>query len=128
VVALQPVALLQPGSGRDWRVSRGRGGAGGGASPSGGTPSTGGAGTAGGASGSGGATSGTAGVPTIAGCNIFPADNPWNLDISGYPLNPNSASYLANMSPSTAFHPDGGRSRKSMEFRFRPALGPRRSH
>jgi hypothetical protein len=80
----------------------GRGGAAGGASPSGGTPSTGGAGTA------GGATSGTSGVPTIAGCNIFPADNPWNLDISGYPLNPNSASYLANMSPSTAFHPDWG--------------------
>jgi hypothetical protein len=86
----------------------GRGGAAGGASPSGGTPSTGGAGTAGGAPGSGGATSGTSGVPTIAGCNIFPADNPWNLDISGYPLNPNSASYLANMSPSTAFHPDWG--------------------
>jgi hypothetical protein len=47
-------------------------------------------------------------VPTIAGCNIFPADNPWNLDISGYPLNANSATYLANMSPTTAFHPDWG--------------------
>jgi hypothetical protein len=75
--------------------------------------SPGGANSSGGA-GSGGATGGTTGtagagsVPTIAGCNIFPADNPWNLDISGYPLNPNSASYIANMSPSTAFHPDWG--------------------
>jgi hypothetical protein len=47
-------------------------------------------------------------VPTIAGCNIFPADNPWNTDISGYPLNANSATYIANMSPSTGFHPDWG--------------------
>jgi len=46
--------------------------------------------------------------PVIAGCRIFPPDNPWNLDISGYPLNANSATYLANMSPSTAFHPDWG--------------------
>jgi hypothetical protein len=64
----------------------------------------------GGALGSGG-TAGTAGpgsVPTISGCNIFPADNPWNTDISAYPLNANSASYLANMSSSTGFHPDWG--------------------
>jgi hypothetical protein len=63
---------------------------------------------------SGGAAGGTTGtvpngsVPTIAGCNIFPADNPWNLDISAYPLNANSATYLANMSPATGFHPDWG--------------------
>ena len=70
---------------------------------------TGGAITTGGASAGG--TSGTApsgSVPTIAGCNIFPADNPWNTDISAYPLNANSATYLANMSPSTGFHPDWG--------------------
>jgi hypothetical protein len=47
-------------------------------------------------------------VPTIGPCNIFPADNPWNLDISGYSLNAQSATYLANMSPGTAFHPDWG--------------------
>ena len=101
-------AAATGGVGATGGSSAGRGDAAGGASPRGGTPSTGGAGTAGGVSGSGGATSGIAGVPTIAGCNIFPADNPWNLDISGYPLNPNSASYIANMSPSTAFHPDWG--------------------
>jgi hypothetical protein len=71
------------------------------------------------ASGSGGVSGGNASGgntgtaaqgsgPTIAGCDIFPADNPWNTDVSGYPLNAKSATYLANMSPSTAFHPDWG--------------------
>jgi hypothetical protein len=79
--------------------------------PSGGSGGTAAQGGAGGSLGSGGGTAGTAGagsVPTIAGCNIFPADNPWNTDISGYPLNANSATYIANMSPSTGFHPDWG--------------------
>jgi hypothetical protein len=73
-----------------------------------------GAGGAAGSAGSGGTAGGTTGTPvpgsapTIAGCKIFPDDNPWNLDISGYPLDPNGATYLANMSPSTAFHPDWG--------------------
>jgi len=64
--------------------------------------------------GSGGSTGGTTGtasagsVPTIAGCNIFPADNAWNTDISGYALDSNGATYLANMSPATGFHPDWG--------------------
>jgi hypothetical protein len=67
-----------------------------------------------GSAGSGGTTGGSTGtpnpgsVPTIAGCNIFPADNAWNADISAYPLDPNGATYLANMSPATGFHPDWG--------------------
>jgi hypothetical protein len=71
-------------------------------------------GTGNGGGGIGGATGGTTGAagasnaPTIAGCNIFPADNPWNLDISGYPLNAKSARYLTHMSPSTGLHPDWG--------------------
>ena len=60
------------------------------------------------ASGGTAGTAGPGGEPTISGCNIFPADNPWNTDISTYPLNANSASYLANMSSSTGFHPDWG--------------------
>jgi hypothetical protein len=91
----------------------------GGASLTGGAASTGGAtktgGTSvGGTTGSGGATGGTTStassgnVPTIAGCNIFPADNAWNADISAYALDPNGATYLANMSPPTAFYPDWG--------------------
>jgi hypothetical protein len=39
------------------------------------------------------------GYPTIGGCQVFPADNPWNTDISNYPLNPNSANYMAEMNP-----------------------------
>ena len=89
------------------------GGSGGAAAQGGAAPGSGGATASGGAPRSGGATAsgGTTGagsVPTIAGCNIFPADNPWNTDISAYPLNANSATYLASMSPSTAFHPDWG--------------------
>jgi hypothetical protein len=83
-----------------------------GAPGNGGAPELGGAIGYGGANGTGGATStGTTvpgGSPTVGGCKIFPADNPWNLDISAYPLNANSATYLANMSPSTGFHPDWG--------------------
>lgn len=52
---------------------------------------------------------GTPGTPpVIAGCNIFPADNPWNLDVSEAPLHPRHAQILAHMSPATALHPDWG--------------------
>jgi hypothetical protein len=34
-------------------------------------------------------------VPVIAGCPIFPANNPWNTDISKYPLDPRSSQYIA---------------------------------
>jgi len=40
---------------------------------------------------------------------VFPADNPWNTDISSAPVDPNSATYLAAMNASTGFlHPDFG--------------------
>ena len=45
---------------------------------------------------------------TVAGCRMFPADNPWNQDISGTALHPMSATYLANMNPTRAMHPDWG--------------------
>jgi len=45
----------------------------------------------------------------IDGCQVFPSDNPWNTDISGYPVDPNSANYLASMNASTKnLHPDFG--------------------
>jgi hypothetical protein len=48
-------------------------------------------------------------VPQIAGCEIFPSDNPWNLDISGYPVDPNSANYIAHMNGNSKFlHADFG--------------------
>lgn len=79
------------------------GGAGGG---SGGAVSTGGATTTTTVPGGGGTPAGT--PPSIAGCTVFPADNPWNTDVSALPVHPNSATYIANMSPGTAFHPDWG--------------------
>jgi hypothetical protein len=50
-------------------------------------------------------------VPTIGGCAIFPADNPWNTrvdDATKFPVHSNSATYIANMSPGTHLHPDWG--------------------
>jgi hypothetical protein len=46
--------------------------------------------------------------PQIMGCNIFPADNPWNQDVSCLPLDPNSAAYIAAMNPTRHMHPDWG--------------------
>jgi hypothetical protein len=41
-------------------------------------------------------------------CSVFPANNPWNTDISSYPLHPNSASYVSFIGASKALHPDFG--------------------
>lgn len=56
---------------------------------------------------------GTTGVivsaPHIAGCPVFPADNPWNRDISNDPVDPNSSNYIAHMNGATKLlHPDFG--------------------
>jgi len=44
----------------------------------------------------------------IGSCQIFPSDNPWNTDISNYPLDPNSANYIASIGASVHLHPDFG--------------------
>jgi hypothetical protein len=44
----------------------------------------------------------------IGGCRVFPKKDPWNTDISQYPVDPHSADYLANMNPTTHVHPDFG--------------------
>jgi hypothetical protein len=50
----------------------------------------------------------TASSPVIAGCTIFPSDNPWNTRIDGYPLSAHSSDYLATMSTATHLHADWG--------------------
>jgi len=35
--------------------------------------------------------------PMLGGCAVFPADNPWNQDISQYPLHPNSTQFIADI-------------------------------
>ena len=39
---------------------------------------------------------------------LFPADNPWNTDISAAPVDPRSSAYLASMGLGTGLHPDFG--------------------
>jgi hypothetical protein len=52
---------------------------------------------------------GAAGSPTLAGCPMFPPDNPWNRDISRDPVDPQSAAYIASISQDrTNLHPDFG--------------------
>ncbi len=45
-------------------------------------------------------------VPVVGGCAIFPANNPWNTDISSYPLDPLSSKYIAALPGN--LHPDFG--------------------
>jgi hypothetical protein len=45
-------------------------------------------------------------VPVIAGCQIFPASNWWNTDISEFPLDPLSSKYIAALPGN--LHPDFG--------------------
>jgi hypothetical protein len=48
-------------------------------------------------------------VPGAPKCQMFPADNVWNTDISKLPVNKNSATWMANMaSATTNLHPDFG--------------------
>ncbi|HEY7635707.1 MAG TPA: hypothetical protein VH763_09190 [Gemmatimonadales bacterium] len=67
---------------------------------------TGGGGTGGG--GGGGNPAPVGPLPSIGGCQVFPADNAWNREVSSDPVAPNSAVLLATMSPSNALHLDLG--------------------
>ena len=61
---------------------------------------------------------GSAGVVTLADvtlqklpdpeCTIFPADNPWNTDISHYDLHPRSQAYIDFIGSGDHLHPDFG--------------------
>jgi hypothetical protein len=45
---------------------------------------------------------------SIAGCPLFPADNPWRRDVSGDALDPHSDAWVASAGSSTNVHPDFG--------------------
>jgi hypothetical protein len=47
-------------------------------------------------------------VATIGGCQLFPADNAWNRDVSHDPVAANSGALLSVMSPGNALHLDLG--------------------
>jgi hypothetical protein len=46
--------------------------------------------------------------PTLAGCDLFPADNPWRTDISAYPVSRHSAAWVKSVGRSIHLHPDFG--------------------
>ncbi|MEP4649354.1 MAG: hypothetical protein ABJ314_04175, partial [Ilumatobacter sp.] len=48
--------------------------------------------------------------PTVGGCPVFPADNPWNQDISGFPVHARSNRIIAKIQAtgSDDLHPDFG--------------------
>jgi hypothetical protein len=45
---------------------------------------------------------------SLRGKRVFPADNSWNEDISGMPVDPNSNNLIASMGLNTGLHPDFG--------------------
>jgi hypothetical protein len=46
--------------------------------------------------------------PTIGRCPLFPADNPWNRDISALPLHENSSALIDSIGRTDHLHPDFG--------------------
>src|SRR6266542_3457815 len=53
-------------------------------------------------------TTPNAAVVTVGGCQVFPADNAWNRDVSADPTDPASAALLAEMAPDDELHLDLG--------------------
>lgn len=45
---------------------------------------------------------------SVAGQLVFPPDNPWNTDISQFPVDPNSDTLIASIGLATGLHPDFG--------------------
>lgn len=55
-----------------------------------------------------GGSGGGATTATLASLQVFPPDNPWNTDVSEFPVHPNSDNYLESMGLDTGLHPDFG--------------------
>lgn len=53
-------------------------------------------------------TTTTTAPPTGGPCPTFPADNPWNADVSAYPLHARSAAWVASIGSTIKLHPDFG--------------------
>ncbi len=48
------------------------------------------------------------GAPSVEGCSIFPADNPWNQDVSGFEVHPSSDAFIDSIGRDTGMHADFG--------------------
>jgi hypothetical protein len=49
---------------------------------------------------------------SLAGCPLFPSDNPWNQDVSKLPVSASSAAYVTSIGTSKGLHPDFGETRE----------------
>jgi hypothetical protein len=47
-------------------------------------------------------------APRLAGCPVFPADNPWNQRVDRLPVHPNSDAIVRSMGADDTLHPDFG--------------------
>jgi len=62
--------------------------------------------------------------PPTGSCTIFPSDNPWNTDVSGYPVHSNSANFIAYIGKDLPLHPDFGENNSGIPYMYRPANQP----
>jgi hypothetical protein len=80
-----------------------------GAASGGGKTSTGGAGKAGGGNSSGSGSTGVPGKPgEVGGCKMFPAEDDWNLDISGMSVDTTWTKKVQDLVGGAKIHPDYG--------------------
>jgi hypothetical protein len=65
-------------------------------------------------------------VPRIAGCPLFPADNPWRTDISHLPVSRHSAAWVRSVGRSAHLHPDfGSNPSYGIPYELVPATQPK---
>jgi hypothetical protein len=66
-------------------------------------------------------------VPNIGGCQIFPADNVWNYDISALPVLPKSAKYIAYFAQNKlrAYFSTPGNGYQGLSYVVVPATQPK---
>ncbi len=81
-------------------------------------------GSAGGTKGGSTAAPPPASGPSLGGCEMFPADNPWNQKVNALPVRSDSATLIANISSGsqTKLHPDfGGAGAYGIPYKVVPA-------
>ena len=65
---------------------------------------------------------GAGGQPTVGSCSVFPADNPFNRDVSSLPVDPRSDDYIRSIGADGFLHPDfGGGGQYGIPFEVVPS-------